>query len=71
MKIRHLGFLSSRGKVTKLALCKRQTETSLLVKVKLSTEKLLEKILGRNPVVCKYYGYNGLIRTGLSTPSLD
>jgi len=69
MKIRHFGFLSSRGKVAKLPLCKKLTGTSLLQKVKLSTEKLLAKILGRNPSVCQNCGYNGLTRTGLSPPN--
>ncbi len=68
MKIRHFGFLSSRGKQTKLPLCKKLTGTSLLPKVKISTEKLLAKILGRNPQICKSCGFNGLLRTGLSPP---
>jgi len=68
MKIRHFGFLSSRGKQTKLPLCKKLTDTSLLPKVKMSAEKLITKILGRNPSVCKSCGYNGLLRTGLSPP---
>jgi len=41
MKIRHYGFLSSRGKQTKLPLCKKLTGTSLLPKEKMTTEKLL------------------------------
>ncbi|KAF5067241.1 IS91 family transposase ISAzo26 [anaerobic digester metagenome] len=68
MKIRHFGFLSSRGKQTKLPLCQKLTGTSLLPKVKISTEKLLAKILGRNPQICKSCGFNGLLRTGLSPP---
>lgn len=69
MKIRHYGFLSSRGKQTKLSLCKTLTGTSLVPKEKLSTEKLLFKILGRNPQACPYCGYVGLLRTGLSPPA--
>jgi len=68
MKIRHFGFLSSRGKQTKLPLCKKLTGTLLIQKVKLQTETLLTKILGRNPSVCQSCGYNGLMRTGLSPP---
>lgn len=69
MKIRHYGFLSSRGKQTKLSLCKKLTGTSLLPKEKLTTEKLLFKILGRNPQTCRSCGYTGLLRTGLSPPA--
>lgn len=68
MKIRHFGFFSSRGKQTKLPLCKKLTDTPLLPKAKLSIETLLVKILGRNPSTCKNCGYNGLLRTGLSPP---
>lgn len=69
MKIRHYGFLSSRGKQTKLSLCKKLTGASLLAKEKLTTEKLLFKILGRNPQTCRSCGYIGLLRTGLSPPA--
>jgi len=69
MKIRHYGFLSSRGKQAKLPLCKKLTGTSLVPKERLSTEKLLFKILGRNPQTCKSCGYTGLLRTGLSPPA--
>ena len=50
-KIRHFGFLSSRGKHLNLKRCKFQTHTSLKFK-RLSTDDLLEKILGRKPSVC-------------------
>lgn len=69
MKIRHYGFLSSRGKQIKLALCKKLTGASLFPKEKLTTEKLLFKILGRNPQTCRSCGYTGLLRTGLSPPA--
>src|SRR5659263_49831 len=62
MKMRHFGFLSSRGKQTKLPLCKKLTGTSLLPKEKPTTEKLLFKILGRNPQTCLSCGYTGLLR---------
>ncbi len=37
-KIRHYGFLSSRGKQKSLKICKIETRTSLVPKEKLSTE---------------------------------
>jgi hypothetical protein len=70
MKIRHYGFLSSRGKQKKLPLCKKLTGTSLLPKEKMTTEKLLFKILGRNPQACQSCGYTSLLRTGLSPPAI-
>lgn len=68
MKIRHYGFLSSRAKQTKLPICKKLTQTSLVPKEKLSTDKLLFKLLGRNPLCCRVCGYSGLCRTGLAPP---
>lgn len=68
MKIRHYGFLSSRGKQKKLSICKIQTGTSLDPKEKLSAEQLIQKILGRKPSQCPHCGYSGLLRTGLSPP---
>jgi len=50
-KIRHFGFLSSRGKHLNLKRCKLQTHTFVKFK-RLSTDDLLEKILGRKPSVC-------------------
>ncbi len=67
-KIRHYGFLSSRGKQTKLPLCKKLTCSSLVSKEKSNTEKLLIKILGRDPKLCPNCGYSGLIKTGLAPP---
>lgn len=67
-KIRHFGFLSSRGKQTKLLLCKKLTHSSLIQKEKLNTEKLLIKILGRDPNLCPKCGFSGLIKTGLAPP---
>lgn len=49
-KIRHFGFLSSRGKHTNLIRCKTQTSTAEMKR--LSTDELLAKILGRKPKVC-------------------
>ncbi len=68
MKIRHYGFLSSRGKQFKLPICKQLTCTSTVVKVKLSTEELITKILGRSPFVCQSCGFCDLLKVGLSPP---
>ncbi len=65
-KIRHYGFLSSRGKQKKLKICKLQTGTSLCQKEKLSAEQLIQKLLGRKPTQCPQCGYADLLRTGLS-----
>lgn len=67
MKIRHYGFLSSRGKQLKLPKCKAMTNTFTQSK-RLTTEEILIKILGRKPSVCKSCGFDGLIRTGLAPP---
>ena len=67
-KIRHYGFLSSRGKQKKLKICKIQTDTGLQKKEKLSTEQLIQKLIGRKPSQCPCCGYSGLLRTGLSPP---
>ena len=69
MKIRHYGFLSSRGKQKKLNICKIQTGTSLKKRETLSTETLIQKILGRKPSQCPSCGFCGLLRTGLAPPS--
>lgn len=68
MKIRHYGFLSSRGKQMKLPKCKQLTHTILIHK-KLSTEELLVKLLGRKPSVCKCCGCDGIQRFRLSPPA--
>ena len=67
-KIRHYGFLSSRGKQKKLKICKIQTGTSLQRKEKLSAEQLIQKLIGRKPSQCPHCGYSGLLRTGLAPP---
>ena len=69
-KIRHYGFLSSRGKQKKLRICKIQTGTSLAPKEKLSAEQLIQRLLGRKPSQCPHCGYSGLLKTGLSPPSV-
>lgn len=68
MKIRHYGFLSSRGKQKKLKLCKLLTGTKLIAKIKVATEDLIEKLIGRKPFVCQSCGCQKLMRTGLSPP---
>ena len=67
MKIRHFGFLSSRGKQLKLPKCKAMNNTFIENK-RLSTEELLIRILGRKPSVCKSCGFDELVRTGLAPP---
>lgn len=69
MKIRHFGFLSSRGKQIKLKMCMTLTNTKVTNAKRLSTEQLLEKILGRKPSVCMSCGFDGLYRTGLAPPA--
>lgn len=69
MKIRHYGFLSSRGKQKKLRICKVQTGTSLEKRERLSTEALIQKILGRKPSQCPSCGCCNLLRTGLAPPT--
>ena len=68
MKIRHYGFLSSRGKQKKLRICKIQTRTRLLPKTKLPTEQLIQKLIGRKPSQCPRCGCSDLLRTGLAPP---
>ena len=50
-KIRYYGFLSSRGKQLKLKICKVESGMRLNPK-KLSTEQLIEKLIGREPSQC-------------------
>jgi hypothetical protein len=67
-KIRHYGFLSSRGKQKKLNICKIQTGTGLQKKEKLSADQLIQKLIDRKPSQCPCCGYSGLLRTELSPP---
>jgi predicted RNA-binding Zn-ribbon protein involved in translation (DUF1610 family) len=67
-KIRHYGFLSSRGKQKKLKICKIQTKTILSPREKLSAEQLIQKLIGRKPSQCPHCGFSGLLRTGLAPP---
>lgn len=68
-KIRHYGFLSSRGKQKKLRICKTQTGTTPVPKEKLSAEMLIQKLIGRKPSQCPQCGCITLLRTGLSPPA--
>lgn len=67
-KIRHYGFLSSRGKQKKLNICKVQTNTQPK-KDRLSTEQLIQKLIGRKPSQCPHCGWSGLLRTDLPPPA--
>ena len=52
MKIRHYGLLGNRNKKTKLAECKRLTNTANLEKLEISTLEILKKTLGVNFNLC-------------------
>ena len=68
IKIRHYGFLSSRGKQKKLKVCKIQTGTSLRRRKRLSAEQLIQNLIGRKSSQCPQCGFSGLLRTGLAPP---
>ena len=52
MKIRHYGLLGNRNKKTKLAECKKLTNTANLEKLEISTLEILKKTLGVNFNLC-------------------
>ena len=52
MKIRHYGLLGNRNKKTKLAVCKKLTNTTSPVKPKLTTLEILKKTLGADFNIC-------------------
>jgi hypothetical protein len=56
VKIRHYGLLGNRNKNTKLTLCKRLTNTPDLLRKKLSTAELVQKITGKDTSVCPCCG---------------
>ena len=62
MKIRHYGLLGNRNKNTKLKLCKKLTNTPILVKEKLTTIQLILKITGKDISKCPYCGSKKLSR---------
>lgn len=61
MKIRHYGLLGNRNKTTKM-ICKQLTNTPILVKEKLSTLHLIQKIIGIDISKCSNCGSNKLQR---------
>lgn len=52
MKIRHYGLLGNRNKSTKLAMCKKLTNTANLEKLEISTLEILKKTLGVDFNLC-------------------
>ena len=52
MKIRHYGLLGNRNKNTKLAICKKLTNTANLEKLEISTLEILKKTLGVDFNLC-------------------
>ena len=52
MKIRHYGLLGNRNKSTKLAECKKLTNTANLEKLEISTLEILKKTLGVDFNLC-------------------
>jgi predicted Zn-ribbon and HTH transcriptional regulator len=62
MKIRHYGLLGNRNKTIKLKICKQLTNTPILLKEKISTLKLIQKITGRDLSKCPKCGSDKLNR---------
>ena len=52
IKIRHYGLLGNRNKSTKLAICKKLTNTANLEKLEISTLEILKKTLGVDFNLC-------------------
>ena len=52
MKIRHYGLLGNRNKKTKLAICKKLTNTTNSENLELSTLEILKKTLGVDFNIC-------------------
>jgi predicted Zn-ribbon and HTH transcriptional regulator len=69
MKIRHYGLLGNRNKTTKPKLCKRLTNTPILIKEKISTLQLIQKITGRDISKCPRCGSDKLSRHTLFSKS--
>jgi hypothetical protein len=69
VKIRHYGFLGTRNKRIKLALCKKLTGAKLRSKTKMTTAELMLKITGKDITRCPSCGLGKLIwSNGLSPP---
>lgn len=62
IKIRHYGLLGNRNKNTKLKICKKLTNTPILVKEKLSTLQFILKITGTDISKCPRCGSEKLSR---------
>jgi hypothetical protein len=56
MKIRHFGLLANRDKTKRLTLCKKLTNTPVVIKVKASTIDLIGRFLGRDLSLCLHCG---------------
>ena len=56
MKIRHYGLLGNRNKTTKLKICKKLTNTPLLIGEKATTIKLIQKLTGLDLSKCPICG---------------
>jgi hypothetical protein len=56
VKIRHYGLLGNRNKNTKLALCKRLTNTPNVHREKVSTLELIQRLTGNGISVCPCCG---------------
>jgi len=56
MKIKHYGLLGNRNKSTKLALCKKLTNTIIFPEERASTLDLMQRITGRDLLKCPYCG---------------
>lgn len=54
MKIRHYGILGNRNKKTKLAICKKLTNTANIQHQELSTLEILKKTLGVDFNLCPF-----------------
>ena len=54
MKIRHCGLLGNRNKKTKLAICKKLTNTANIQHQELSTLEILKKTLGVDFNLCPF-----------------
>lgn len=52
MKIRYYGLLGNRNKNTKLELCKKLTNTKILIKEKISPLELLKQVTGKDLNLC-------------------
>lgn len=63
MKIRHYGLLGNRNKKTKLAICKKLTNTANLEKLEISTLEILKKTLGVDFNLCPACHKGHMLRT--------